>query len=416
MIELNLIKLLESLDVFNKYERILEKYLISEESKTLFHDIKKYYDATAEEVTTIGWDKFGLWFRMMHPMFSSAKHETYTTLIHKLRDMAPVSDADPAISKLRQQYYSHRVANLGLEGTEGSDTALNQVADVLTEYQATQEHVEVYNPIVTDDIAELVAYAEKKGGLKWRLKELNLSYGPLSIGDFVLLGARPETGKTTFLASEGSYMAPQMLPHHNAVWFNNEEAGKKVKLRIIQATLGVTTANILVDPVAALERYEELMGRVDRIMVYDKSNLSVRDIEKFLDKHDVGLIIIDQLRKVLGTGIDENNEVQMLGKLFQKARQWAKDYAPVITVHQASADAEGVLFPNGSQLHGVKTDPQGELDLQLMLGRSHSDQYPRNLRGLNVVKSKSTSAKTEHSHRQWDITIQPDIARFVGMI
>lgn len=415
MIEMNLIKLLETLEAFNKYSDILEKFFISEESSTLFHDIKRYYDESGQNVTKIDWETFGSWFRLNHPMFRPEKHQTYATLVHKLRDMEPISEIDPTIQKLKNQYYSHKIADLGLKGTEGFEKALDEIVDVITEYQATREPEE-FNPIVTSDINELVAYAETKGGLKWRLNELNLSYGPIKQADFVLVGARPEVGKTTWLASEVTYMAPQMQPQKRAVWFNNEEAGKKVKLRIIQAALGVTTESILRDPVTALENYERIMGSANRIMVYDKSNLSVRDIEKFLKEHNIGLIVVDQLRKVLGTGIDENNEVQMLGKLFQKARQWAKDYAPVITVHQASADAEGTLFPNGSQLHGVKTEPQGELDLQIMMGRSHDPSMPGNLRGLHVVKSKSTSAKSEHRHAKWEVQILSDIARFKGNI
>jgi len=415
VIELNLIKLLESLDVFNKYEHILEKYLISEESKVLFKDIKKYYDETPDDITSIDWDKFGLWFRMQHPMFGSAKHETYTLLIHKLHDMAPCNGADPYVRNLRQQYYSHQVANLGLEGTEGSATALDQVADLLTEYQESAAHVHT-DYVVTNDINALVEYASPKGGLKWRMSELNLSYGPLKKGDLVLLGALPELGKTTFLASELTYMAPQLPTGSRVVYFTNEEAGMKVKLRIIQAALGVPKEDIDRNPVGAIARYTDLMGDVERIMVHDKSNLSVRDIENFLRKHDIGLIVVDQMRKVLGTGIDANNDVAVLAALYNKARQWAKDYAPVITVHQASALAEGMLFPLGTMLHGAKIDVQGELDLQIMMGRSNHPDYHENLRGLNVVKSKSTSAKSEHRHRKWEVMIQPDIARFVGMV
>lgn len=416
MIELNLIKLLETLESFNKYSDILGKYFISEESTTLFRDMKRYYEESQQSVTKIDWETFGSWFRLNHPMFRAEKHQIYATLIHKLRDMEPIAEADPTIQKLKNQYYSHKIADLGLKGTEGFEKALDEIVDVITEYQGTKITASAFNPIVTSDINELVAYASNTDGLKWRLKEINLSYGPLKKGDLCLIGALPELGKTTLLASESTHMASQLPEAQHAVVFSNEEAGKKVKLRIIQAALGVTTEAILRDPATALENYEELMGNVNKIVVYDKSNLSVRDIEKYLDSHDVGLIIVDQLRKVLGTGIDANNDMLMLAALYAKARQWAKDCAPVITVHQASALADGMLFPLGTMLHGAKIDVQGELDLQIMMGRSHNPEMPLNLRGLHVVKSKSTIAKAGYRHKKWEVSILHDIARFVGNV
>jgi replicative DNA helicase len=77
----------------------------------------------------------------------------------------------------------------------------------------------------------------------WRLKSLNTALGSLRMGDFGFVFARPETGKTTFLASEVTFMAEQT--EGNILWFNNEEQGGKVKSRCYQATLGLTTKAII---------------------------------------------------------------------------------------------------------------------------------------------------------------------------
>jgi replicative DNA helicase len=65
--------------------------------------------------------------------------------------------------------------------------------------------------------------------------------GSLRKGDFGFVFARPETGKTTFLASEISFMAEQLSDDDGpSLWINNEEQSEKPMLRCIQATLGAS--------------------------------------------------------------------------------------------------------------------------------------------------------------------------------
>jgi len=55
---------------------------------------------------------------------------------------------------------------------------------------------------VTDSLSEIISNIFQKPGLRWRLNALNKSLGSLRKGNFGFVFARPETGKTTFLASE----------------------------------------------------------------------------------------------------------------------------------------------------------------------------------------------------------------------
>lgn len=90
---------------------------------------------------------------------------------------------------------------------------------------------------VTDDLEVLASEVLTTPGLRWRLKTLNEIFGSLRKGDFGFVFARPETGKTTFLASETTYMAEQLSDDAGPIlWFNNEEQGNKVKIRCYQAS------------------------------------------------------------------------------------------------------------------------------------------------------------------------------------
>lgn len=225
-------------------------------------------------------------------------------------------------------------------------------------------------------------------------------------------------GKTTMLASESSFIAPQLPKEQHVIWFNNEEEGRKVKFRVIQAAIGWTTKQIQDNPLKAYELYEKEVGSLDRILIYDRPAIHTKDVRKVLDKYDVGLIIFDQLRKVKGFEKEGGNDVGRLQLLFQEAREWAKEYAPVINVHQARGDAEGQRYIELNQMHGSQTDIQGEADAVVALGRTHEPGFEKT-RFLYVPKNKLAGgplSDEKYRNGKFELIIEPEIARFKGVL
>lgn len=70
---------------------------------------------------------------------------------------------------------------------------------------------------VSTDLEALASNVQNTPGIRWRLDFLNKSLGSLRRGDFGFIFARPETGKTTFLASEAARFLEQGA---RVVWFN----------------------------------------------------------------------------------------------------------------------------------------------------------------------------------------------------
>src|SRR5437879_6488749 len=184
---------------------------------------------------------------------------------------------------------------------------------------------------VTDDISEILTQVVKKEGLRWRLNSLNQSLGSLRKGDFGFVFARPETGKTTLLASEVSHMVCSGGLQGPALWLNNEEQGMKVKLRIAQAALRKTISQLLSDPEKAKQDYLAKIG--DRLKVYDSATISRSTIERMCEQLNPSLIVIDQIDNI--TGFKEDRTDLEMGAIYQWARELAKNVAPVIGVCQA---------------------------------------------------------------------------------
>lgn len=107
-----------------------------------------------------------------------------------------------------------------------------RVAQGLDPLEALQEfYLKEFNEVdhqpetieyVTHNLEELLTHSYADSGLRWRLNCLNKSLGSLRPGDFGFIFARPETGKTTFLASEITAMLSQRSGESQGpiIWFN----------------------------------------------------------------------------------------------------------------------------------------------------------------------------------------------------
>ena len=404
---------------WEKYASVVKEHNLTKEALQIFKDISAWYDEDTTR-TSIDWNAFATWFKhVKHPTFKPEVSELYEKIFDNLTKItASPIEADLIKSFITKDYLT-RIADLSLRGAEGTKiVTIDDISVVIDEHNVAVGVTAEDSYIVEGDIHDLLAHVVSGGGYDWRLNELNKALGPLRKGDFIVMTARPDAGKTTLLASESTWMASQLPKEKHVLWFNNEEEGRKVKFRIIQAAIGWTTEQVEFNPNKAYELYEKEVGSLDKILVYDRASFTIRDVKRTLDKYDAGLIIFDQLRKVHGFEKEGGNEVGRLQLVFQQAREWAKEYAPVITVHQADGTAEGQKWIELNQLHMSKTDIVGEADAVISLGRTHEPGFEKT-RFLYVPKNKLAGGpKSDNALRngKFELTIEPEIARFRGTI
>lgn len=307
----------------------------------------------------------------------------------------------------RRRCLAGDVARLALDVEDGK-TSVKDLMDKLVEFEH-QEVDEQEIKFVDFSLESLYQSQVATPGLRWRLNFLNKSLGSLRKGDFGFLFARPETGKTTFLASEISHMIGQT--DGDILWFNNEEQNKKVAIRCYQAVLGITTEELFSDR----PRYEALFNEKTggRFKLVDEMEDATRAsrIELVLKATKPALIIIDQIDKIKGFKHDRND--LELKQIYQWAREMAKTYAPVIAVSQASGEAEGKLWLTMDMVDSSKTAKQGEADWILGIGKEQ-DNTSR-YRYLNISKNKligDADTLPELRHGSAQVLLKPDIARY----
>jgi replicative DNA helicase len=311
------------------------------------------------------------------------------------------------LDKFRNQRILEDLATAAYEASKGSsvqnvislaDQIRNPKSDLAVEY-------------VTDDLTDILDDTVKKRGLRWRLNSLNRSLGSLRQGDFGFIFARPETGKTTFLASEVTHMASQLSAHSGPIlWFNNEEGGKKVKLRCFQAALGARLDHLLRAPDRAKVGYQEKTH--GKLKIFDSASLHKAQVESICAREKPSLIVFDQIDKV--HGFDDDREDLKLGAIYQWARELAKLYCPVLGICQADATAEGEMWLHMNHVANAKTAKQAEADFILGIGKVH-DPGKDQLRYLNISKNKligDDDTEAGLRHGRMEVLIHPQIARY----
>ena len=307
----------------------------------------------------------------------------------------------------RRRCLAGDLARLALDVEDGKSD-VKDLMDKFNEFEH-QEVEEENIKFVEFNLEKLYQSQVAAPGLRWRLEFLNKSLGSLRKGDFGFLFARPETGKTTFLASEISHMITQT--DGDILWFNNEEQGNKVAIRCYQAVLGITAEELFKDRSKYEQLFYEKTGGRFRLLEEIEDSTRASRIELILKNTNPALIIFDQIDKIKGFK-GERNDLE-LKAIYQWAREIAKTYAPVIAVCQASGEAEGKLWLTMDMVDSSKTAKQGEADWILGIGKEQ-DNTSR-YRYLNITKNKllgDEDSLPELRHGSQQVLIKPEVARY----
>lgn len=291
--------------------------------------------------------------------------------------------------------------------------AVSKINEILQDFLKTQETLakEEEFEFISDDLEQLADTSVKQHGLRWRLNTLNSMLGSLRKGDFGFIFARPETGKTTFLASETTFMAEQLGADAGPViWFNNEEQGNKVKLRCYQASLGLNMTQLFADLKTNQAKYLEKTKGKHKI--FDSGIINKSTVEQVCKQYKPSLIVFDQIDKV--HGFHNDREDLRLGAMYQWARELAKEFCPVIAVCQADGTGEGQKWLNMGHVANAKTAKQAEADWIVGIGKIPDAGY-ENVRYLHASKNKligDEDTVPDLRHGKREVLINAGLARY----
>ena len=353
---------------------------------------------------------FLTWFRgFRHPNMKDESFGLYQAIIEKSMDDVSVDLEAGLMERLIAADTAAKVTSLLEKWNNGDELDLYKELRNSVENFEKQVDRKVKNPQVLDPIEDLLKAEENDTGLHWRLPCLNRHIKPLRGGDFVIVAARPDKGKTTFCASELTHMAAQLdevYPGENrsVLWFNNEGPGKKIVMRNFQAALNATTEDLVKlsnEPAdKGFEKYKTkvrqeyaraLGGRPGALRVFDIHDLWNHEVEDIMKAHNPGVVLFDMVDNIKFGG-ETNNNGQRTDQLLEAMYQWArlmgvKHDCAVIATSQISADGDGASYPTLPQLKDSKTGKQGAADVIITLG-ALNDPVLENSRYIGTTKNK----------------------------
>jgi len=298
---------------------------------------------------------------------TSANKASFEVLFSKLSKEEPMNNdiAKEVLSKLFQQMVGEEVANIGFDYVNGTKNNLEPLRNILDNYQ------DDFTPSFKfkgDDISfnTLVEHLDLKFQWKFNIPSLRRRVEGLSGGHFVIVGARPNTGKTSFhasiIASEGGFIDQGA----KCVVLCNEEAYKRVGLRYLYCKSNMSSDQVLENRKLALERYDPLRNLLS---IKDATDKNMDYVEQLAKSINPDIIVLDMGDK-FATGGSERTDIYLKEAAIH-ARNIAKKYnCVIIWMSQLSAEAEGKINVNQSMLEGSKTGKAAEADLMLLISKN----------------------------------------------
>ena len=340
---------------------------------------------------TVTPDEIEALFMSNNPTLTTAQKEAYSSLFRLVKKEQPMGAdiAQEVLSKLFQQVIGEDVANLGFDMVNGTANSLNDIRNILEQYG--DDFTPNLNIEWEDiDIETLLARNDLEARWTFNIASLTRKVEGVNAGHLIEVGARPNTGKTSFHAS--LIAAPGGFAHQgaNCIILCNEEGYHRVGARYLTAATGMTMQEVKKNPTKARELYAPVK---ERIKIKDATGRDMNWVESVCKAYKPDIVLLDMGDKFAkSAGFSRPDEALKANAIH--ARQIAKEHeCAVFYMSQLSADAEGKIILNQSMMEGSRTGKAAEADLMVLIAKNPPVQGQDEedvQRHLNIVKNKLT--------------------------
>jgi len=326
-------------------------------------------------------------FNRMNASMTTATRAAYDDLFKRLAVIEPIKEeiAQDTLSQLFQQHVGDRVANLGFDFVNGTENSLEPLRKLLEDYKNdfTPNLRVDWDDNSLDTVLDAVALESK---WTFNISSLVRRVEGVSGGHLVLVGARPNTGKTSFHAS--LLAGAEGFAHQGAkcIVLCNEEAYTRVAARYISASANMTMNEVRENKALAHKRYESIRKNV---MFKDSTGKNMSWVEAVVKQEKPDIVVLDMGDKFADVS-SERSDITLKAAAIH-ARNIAKQYdCCVIWMSQLSAEAEGKADLNQAMMEGSKTGKAAEADLMILIGKTQQAEGEEEdpIRYLNLAKNK----------------------------
>ena len=337
---------------------------------------------------TVTPDEIEALFMSNNPTLTTAQKQAYSSLFHKVKLEQPMGGdvAQEVLSKLFQQVVGEDIANLGFDYVNGDKSSLEPLRMLLEQYG------DDFTPdlnIEWDDIDMDTLLSRNDLEARWtfNIPSLTRKIEGVNDGHLIEIGARPNTGKTSFHASLIASPGGFAQQGANCIVLCNEEGYHRVGARYLTAATGMTMQEIKANPSKARELYEPVKNR---IKIKDATGRDMSWVESVCKSYKPDIVLLDMGDKFAKGGFARQDESLKANAVH--ARQIAKQHeCAIFYMSQLSAEAEGKVLLNQSMMEGSRTGKAAEADLMVLIAKNpvvDGQEEEDTQRHLNVVKNK----------------------------
>jgi hypothetical protein len=362
--------------------------LFSKDVRRIKETIDNAMDRYERTVTP---DEVEALFMSSNPTMTTAQKEAFSSLFNKIKKEQPMGSdvAQEVLSKLFQQVIGEDIANLGVDYVTGDKSSLEPLRMLLEQYG--DDFTPNLNVEWDDiDIETLLQRNDLEARWTFNIPSLTRKVEGVNAGHLIEIGARPNTGKTSFHAS--LIASPGGFAHQgaNCIILCNEEGYHRVGARYLTAATGMTMREIKANPSKARDLYAPVK---ERIKIKDATGRDMSWVESICKSYRPDIVLLDMGDKFAKTGGFARTDEALKANAVH-ARQIAKAYdCAVFYMSQLSADAEGKVLLNQSMMEGSRTGKAAEADLMVLIAKNpvvDGQDEEDTQRHLNVVKNKLT--------------------------
>ena len=360
--------------------------LFSKDVRKIKQSIDTAMDRYERSVTP---DEIEALFMSDNPTLTTAQKQAYSSLFSQIKHETPMGSdvAQEVLSKLFQQVVGEDVANIGFDMVNGDAASLESLRNLLERYG--DDFIPNLN-IEWDDITieTLMAKAELEARWSFNIPAVTRKVEGVSGGQLIEVGARPNTGKTSFHAS--LVASPGGFAHQGAkcIVLCNEEPTHRVGARYLTAAAGMSAREVRDNMSKAKALYQPVMNN---IKIKEAGGRDMAWVESVCKSYKPDILVLDMGDK-FGVQGSFARQDEALKACAIYARQIAKTYdCAVFYMSQLSADAEGRAQLNQSMMEGSRTGKAAEADLMILIGKSptvEGQEEDSPLRHINIVKNK----------------------------
>jgi len=297
---------------------------------------------------------------------TSAHAEAYAELVAQKAIRRRLIKASAEISEL-----GFNEETTTQELLEKAEAELFSVSD-----QSLKQDIVSIESILTESFDRMEELHRNKGalrGVRTGYRDLDTMTAGLQRSDLIILASRPAMGKTTLVTNLAYNIAT--TAKQPVLFFSLEMSKEQLVDRMLADASGVDAWNIRTGNLSDddFSKLSEAMGELAEAQIFidDTPGLSVLEMRtkarRANHEQPLGLVIVDYLQLMQGSGRDNGNRVQEVGEISRGLKLIARELnVPVIALSQLSRSVES-RSPQIPQLADLRESGSIEQDADIVM-------------------------------------------------